>query len=244
MAITYRTISALATRSTAGSLVPAEPTGTTTNDLLVAIFSFRGAGAPDVPSIWNVVNRTTVTGNTATNATSVGSGLMAWTKRGSSALTVSERTFGGVTAFPNLAFGYILRFDGQDLTNPVAGTSVNTLATGASGTVTTGGYTRTYETDVANDYIELMLCMGGQEVTWSTQRYITGSVAMTELVTDTTSTAAADGSIAVARSTTVGDTTGGFSAVTSAISARHSIMVASFGGPRPPGLPSSFTFMV
>ena len=85
-----------------------------------------------------------------------------------------------------------------------------------------------------------MTCIGGQEVTWSSQNYTTGPTAMTEVGVDVTSTSGADGSIAVARSTTVGDTTGGFSAVASA-SRRNSLMTASFGGPRPPAAGYSFS---
>lgn len=233
MAITYQTISAVATKTTttAGSLTLNAPAGATTDDLLVACISFRGATTPSIPATWNLINRTSVTGNTATNATAIGSGLMAWIKRGAAA---PDLIFGATVGqqFPDLAFGYVVRLSGQDLTAPLAGTSVNTLATGASGTVTTGGYTRSFTTTTANDYIEIMTCIGGQEVTWSTQQYTTGTVAMTEVGVDATSTSGSDGSIAVARSTTVGNTTGGFSAVTSAISARHSLIVASFGGPQ------------
>jgi hypothetical protein len=241
MAIAYQTISTVATKTTTtnGSLTLNAPTGATTDDLLVACISFRGATIPSIPADWEIINRTSVTGNTNTNAQSIGSGLMAWIKRGA---TNPSFVFGAVTGeqFPNLAFGYVVRISGQDLTNPIAGTSVNTLATGASGNVTTGGYTRSFLTDTADDYLELMLCIGGQEVTWSSQEYTTGPTAMTE-IGQSTSTSGADGSIAVARSTTVGDTTGGFDATTSAISARHSLIVASFGGPRPPAVGYSFS---
>lgn len=244
MAIAYQAISTLATKTTttAGSLTLNAPAGVTTDDLLVACISFRGATTPSLPADWNLIQRTAVTGNTATNATAIGSGLMAWIKRGAA----NPSFIFGATAgqqFPDLAFGYVLRLTGQDLTNPLAGSSVNTLATGASGTVTTGGYTRSFATETANDYIEIMTCIGGQEVTWSTQQYTTGATAMTELA-DNSSTSGADGSIAVARSTTVGTTTGGFSAVTSAISARHSLIVASFGGPVAQIPARSFTFLV
>lgn len=242
MAITYQTISTVATKTTTtdDSLILNAPTGAATDDLLVACISFRGATTPSLPADWNLIQRTTVTGNTNTNNQAIGSGLMAWIKRGANNPSFE---FGATTGqqFPNLAFGYCVRLSGQDLTNPLAGSSVNTLATGASGTVTTGGYARTFATDTANDYIEIMTCIGGQEVTWSTQQYTTGTVAMTEIGVDSTSTSGADGSIAVARSTTVGNTTGGFDATTSAISARHSLIVASFGGPRPPAAGYSFS---
>ena len=241
MAITYRTISTVATKTTTtnGSLTLNAPTGATTDDLLVACISFRGATSPSLPADWNLIRRTTVTGNTATNATAIGSGLMAWIKRGA---TNPSFVFGATTGqqFPNLAFGFVVRIDGQDLTDPLAGSSVNTLATGASGNITTGGYTRSFLTDTPDDYIEIMLCIGGQEVTWSSQDYTTGPTAMTE-IGETTNTAGADGSIAVARSTTVGDTTGGFDATTSAIAARHSLIVASFGGPRASSVGYSFS---
>jgi hypothetical protein len=241
MAIAYQTISTVATKTTTsnGSLTLNAPAGAATDDLLVACISFRGATTPSLPADWAIINRTSVTGNTATNATSIGSGLMAWIKRGA---TNPSFVFGATTGqqFPNLAFGFVVRISGQDLTDPIAGTSVNTLATGASGNVTTGGYTRSFTTDTADDYLELMLCIGGQEVTWSSQDYTTGPTAMTE-IGESTNTAGADGSIAVARTNILGDTTGGFDATTSAISARHSLIVASFGGPRQLAVGYSFT---
>ena len=241
MAIAYQAISTVATKTTTtdGSLTLNAPAGLTTDDLLVACISFRGATTPSLPADWNLIRRTTVTGNTATNATAIGSGLMAWIKRGA---TNPSFVFGATTGqqFPNLAFGFVVRITGQDLTDPLAGSSVNTLATGASGNVTTGGYTRSFLTDTPDDYLEIMLCIGGQEVTWSSQDYTTGPTAMTE-IGETTNTAGADGSIAVARTNVLGDPTGGFDATTSAISARHSLIVASFGGPRPPAAGYSFS---
>lgn len=241
MAITYQTISTVATKTTTtnGSLILNAPTGAATDDLLVACISFRGATTPSLPADWNLIQRTTVTGNTVTTNNAIGSGLMAWIKRGANNPSFE---FGAVTnqQFPNLAFGYCVRLSGQDLTNPLAGSSANTLAVGASGTMTTGGYTRSFLTDTADDYIEIMTCCGGQETSWGTQRYTTNSVSMTEIGVDVTSTAGADGSIAVARSTTVGITSGGFEA-SSGIIARHSLIVASFGGPRPPAAGYSFS---
>jgi hypothetical protein len=241
MAIAYQTISTVATKTTTtnGSLTLNAPSGATTDDLLVACISFRGATTPSIPADWQIINRTIVTGNTATNATAIGSGLMAWIKRGANNPSF---VFGATTGqqFPNLAIGYVVRINGQDLTDPVAGTSVNTLATGSNGNVTTGGYTRSFLTDTPDDYLEIMLCIGGQEVTWSSQDYTTGPTAMTE-IGEQTSTGGADGSIAVARTNVLGDPTGGFDATTSAISARHSLIVASFGGPRPVAAGYSFS---
>lgn len=244
MAIAYQTISSITTKTTTvnGSLTLTEPSGATTDDLLVALISFRGATTPSIPTDWTIINRTDVTGNESTNNNNaIGAGLMAWIKRGA---TAPNLVFGDTTGeqFPDLAFGCVVRIDGQDLTNPIAGTSVNTLAS-ANATVTTGGYTRSFNTETANDYIELMLCIGAQEVTWSTQQYETGPVAMTEIA-EQISTGGADGSIAVAvTDATLGDTTGGFSAVSSA-SRRNALMVASFGGPAAQARPYSFTFLV
>lgn len=212
-------------------------------NLLVACISFRGGTTPSIPAGWTEINRTQVAGNSNTNSLSVGSGLMAWTKVSGAV----DYVFGAVTLqqFSNLAFGYVVRIDGQDLTDPVAGTSVNTLASAAT-TVTTGGYTRTFTTETANDYLEIMLCMGGQEQRttagpWSTQQYTTGPTSMTEIA-EASNTAGNDGSIAVARSTTLGDTTGGFSALSDlATTCRSSLMVASFGGPRSPVTGYSFS---
>jgi hypothetical protein len=239
MAITYQAISGVVTKTstTVGTLVLTEPAGSATDDLLVACISFRGATAPSIPTNWNLIRRTTVTGNTTANSSnSIGSGLMAWIKRGA---TAPNLTFGSVSTqqFPNLAFGCIVRISGQDLIDPIAGSSVNTLVTAAT-TVTTGAYTRSFTTATADDYIEIMLCMGGQEQRttagpWSTQQYITGPTSMTEIA-QSSNTAGGDGSIAVARSTTLGDTTGGFSALSDlATTCRSSLIVASFGGPRP-----------
>lgn len=248
MPIAYQAFSATAAQ-TAATLVLTEPAGSTTDDLLVACIAFRGTNAPSIPTGWNLIQRTTVAGNVTANSTnSIGSGLMAWIKRSSAALTLAERTFGSTVGFENLSFGYMLRINGQDLVDPIAGSSVNTLVTGAA-TVTTGAYTRSFTTAVPNDYLEIMLCMGGQEqrvagAAWSTQRYITGPTAMTEIA-EASSTLGGDGSIAIARSTTVGDTTGGFSAVSDLQTVcRSSLMVASFGGPRPAATARSFSVFV
>lgn len=243
MAIAYQALSTLVTKTTtvAGSLTLTEPAGATTNDLIVACISFRGATTPSIPTGWTIVNRTTVAGNTATNATAIAGGLMAYIRRGA---TAPGLIFGATAGqqFADLAFGYTLRITGQDLTNPLAGTSVNTLATGASGVVTTGAFTRSFTTATANDYLEVMLCMGGQEVTWSTQQYTTGATNFTERA-DNNSTSGADGSISIATGTG-GTITGGYRATTSAISARHALMVASFGGPRPTAVGYSFSALI
>jgi hypothetical protein len=239
MAIAYQTISTVATKTTTtnNSLTLNAPAGATTDDLLVACISFRGATTPSIPADWNLIERTTVTGNTSTNNNAaIGSGLMAWTKVSGAV----DYDFGAVTGeqFPNLALGYVVRIDGQDLTDPLAGSSVNSLAS-TNSTVTTGGYTRSFLTATADDYIEIMLCIGAQEVTWSTQQYETGPTAMTE-IGQSTSTSGSDGSIAVARTNVLGDTTGGFSAVSSA-ARRNALIVASFGGPRPVAAGYSFS---
>jgi hypothetical protein len=62
---------------------------------------------------------------------------------------------------------------------------------------------------------------------------------MTE-IGQSTSTSGSDGSIAVARTNVLGDTTGGFSAVSSA-ARRNALIVASFGGPRPVAAGYSFS---
>jgi len=239
MAITYQAISTVALKENNNdeSLTLNAPAGVTTDDLLVACISFRGATTPSIPADWNLIERTETGNLSANNNNARASGLMAWIKRGA---TNPSFVFGAVTGqqFPNLAFGYVVRIDGQDLTDPLAGSSVNTLASTIT-TVTTGGYTRSFLTATADDYIEIMLCMGAQEVTWNTQQYITGPTAMTEIA-QRTSTAGRDGSIAVARTNVLGDTTGGFSAVSSA-ARRNALIVASFGGPRSTAAGYSFS---
>jgi hypothetical protein len=238
MAIAYQAIGTFRIRPNPGgvdgtTLIIPEPAGTTTDDLLVACISFRGTTTPSIPTGWTIVNRTSVVGNTlGTNAGAVGNGLMAYIKRGSSALTVAERTFGAVSGqnFPNEAIGVMIRITGQDLTDPVAGTSQNTLVTAAT-VATTGAFTRSFTTDLANDYIEVMMCIGAQEVTWSTQQYITGPTNFTERGLDTTSTLWSDGSLTIATGTG-GSLATGFRATASA-ARRNSLIVASFGGPRP-----------
>lgn len=248
MAILYRSISTVATKTstTSGVLTLSEPSGATTNDLLVACISFRGATTPSIPDGWTIVNRTQVTGNTSTNPNSIGSGLMAWIKRGT---TAPDLNFGAVAGeqFPNLAFGYVVRMDGQDLTDPLAGTSVNTLSNGGNGLITTAGYDFSYIPDpnqsFTNKYIHILLCIGGQEVTWSLQDVLIGQLItnLTE-IGESTSTSGSDGSIAVARGNEL--TTGPvieFSATTSSINARHSLIAATFGSPRPSATGYSFS---
>lgn len=238
MAIAYQAIAGITTVAS-GILNLTEPAGSTTDDLLVACVAFRGGGNPSIPSGWTIVNRTLVGGNTATNNTAIGSGLMAYVKRGATAPALN---FGATTAFANQAIGTIIRISGQDLQNPLAGTSVNTLATGASGQVTTGAFTRSFNTETPDDYIEVMACIGGQEVTWSAQEYTTGPTAFTER-SDNLSIVGADGSLSVATGTG-GNITGGYRATTSAISARHALIVASFGGPRVPAVGYSFSVLI
>ena len=253
MAITYRSISTFATvtgsTTTPVSMTLNAPTGATTDDLLVACISFRGATTPSIPSTWNIINRTQVTGNTNTNNQSIGSGLMAWTKVSGTV----DYVFGAVAGqqFPNLAFGYVVRIDGQDLTDPVAGTSVNTLSSAGNGDITTQYVVPSFTTVTQRDYIDIMLCMGGQEVTWSNQTLgfppgtlTTGSNYAMQEIADTNSQSGADGSISVAyfdkKNIDVSENQG-FYATTSAINARHSLMVASFGGPRPSATGYSFS---
>ena len=249
MAITYRSISTFATvtgsTGTPVSMTLNAPAGVTTDDLLVACISFRGATTPSIPAGWTEINRTQVTGNTNTNAQSIGSGLMAWTKVSGTV----DYVFGAVAGeqFTNLAFGYVVRMDGQDLTDPLAGTSVNTLANSGNGLITTAGYDFSYIPDpdqsFTNKYIHILLCIGGQEVTWSLQDVLVGPIInnLTE-IGESTSTSGSDGSIAVARGNEL--TTGPvieFSATTSAINARHSLIAATFGSPRPLATGYSFS---
>lgn len=238
MAIAYQAISTITPRPTTPTgtvtYTLTEPAGSTTDDLLVACISFRGNATPSIPATWTLVGRTTVAGNTNTNNQSIGSGLMAYIKRGA---TAPDLIFGSPTGFPDLVIGGIVRINGQDLTNPLAGFSVNTLATNGTA-ATTGGFTRSFVTDTANDYLEVMMCIGAQEVTWTGQTY-TGGSAFTERGVDTNSTNFSDGSLAVATGTG-GVTTGGFGATASANTGRHSLLVASFGGPAAPVPARSF----
>ena len=251
MAIAYQAIGTFRIRPNPGgadgtTLVLTEPAGTTTDDLLVACISYRGdTRIPAIPSGWTIVNRTVTTPNTlGTNAGAIGGGLMAYIKRGSSALTTEQLTFGNVLDtgdFFDEAIGVIIRITGQDLVDPLAGTSVNTLATSAT-QATTGAFTRSFTTDTPNDYIEVMMCIGAQEVTWSTQQYTTGLTNFTERGLDTTSTNWSDGSLTIATGTG-GNITGGFRATASA-SRRNSLLVASFGGPRPAVTARSFSILI
>lgn len=249
MAITYQSISTLATKTTTtnGSLTLNAPAGVATDDLLVACISFRGATTPSIPVGWTIVNRTTVTGNTSTTTTSIGSGLMAWIRRGA---TNPSFVFGATTGqqFSNIAFGYVIRITGQDLTNPLAGTSVNTLASSLSaGEFTTGGYERSFRTDSPGDYIDILMAMGAQETTWSGAEYSYKSIPFSlnqfSEIGEATTTSGADGSISVARNLSVNPTTSGFGAVCETVAAagRHALMAASFGGPRSPFQGYSFS---
>lgn len=243
MAITYQSISTVATKTSGfnGPLTLNAPAGLTTGDLLVACISFRGAGTPSLPTSWNLIQRTTVTGNTSVfDSVAVGSGLMAWIRR---SIFNPSFEFGGTIGqgFPDLALGYVIRITGADPDDPVAGFSVNTLDTPGS-TVTTPGYTRSFNTQDANDYIEIMNCIGAQEVSWSFQQYA-NATQMSEIGEATDTFSLSNGSISVARSLSAGNTTVGFQASAS-YSSRHSLMVASFGGPRSTSVGHSFyTFL-
>jgi hypothetical protein len=241
MAITYQSISTLASKTTTtlGSLTLNEPPGTTDGDLLVACIAYRGDVLPNT-SEWIIAEGTSAIGNTATNQTAVGSGIIAYTIKD----PFTSYSFGNpvVGEFPDVALGYVLRLTGQDFTNPLLGRTENTLASGSSGLVTADPYITDYQPRDNQDRTHILLCIGGQEVTWSGQKILPFfsppgfPIDMTE-VGESTSTAGADVSISVAYYDG-SSLDGGAEATTSAINARHSLVYAVFGGPRP--FPYSF----
>ncbi len=124
-----------ATTASSGNLTLTEPTGAQQSDLLVACISYRSTAAFTLPAGWSLVATQQSSGNTTVDGTgSIGSGLMAYIVRGSSAPSlIFTRTSGDV------AFGRIVAYRGVGPL-PYDTGSANTLS-GASVTVTTGTIT-------------------------------------------------------------------------------------------------------
>jgi hypothetical protein len=127
MAVAYRTISA-AVAVASGTLTLTEPTGATTDDLLIACIGYRGtsATAPTLPTNWLQIEKRFIS-NTATNANASSSLIMAYIKRGATAPSFA------FTGFNNAAIGRVLRLDGQDLNSPID-VSTSLLLTGSTAT--------------------------------------------------------------------------------------------------------------
>jgi hypothetical protein len=126
-----------AAEAASGNLVLVETgiTGLAEGDLLVAAISYRDTAAFTLPSGWALVATQQSSGNTSTTvSTSIGSGLMAYIVRGSSA---PDLTF--VRTAGDVALGRIVAYRGNTAT-PYDTGSANTLGAN-SATVTTGTIT-------------------------------------------------------------------------------------------------------
>jgi hypothetical protein len=191
MAVAYRSIS-VAVAVASGTLTLTEPTGATTDDLLIACIGYRGTSstAPTLPAGWLQIEKVFVS-NTATNNNARPSLLMAWIKRGASAPSFA------FTNFNNAAIGYVVRIDGHDSLSPTDG-STSLLSDSVIATHSTGSITPTRD-----DGLLLAMACAGVEGTngsaWSThQATIGASVETMTEIGDASTTLGADVDIAVA----------------------------------------------
>ncbi len=119
---------------TSGNITLTEPANVAQGDLLVACIAYRSNAAFTLPSGWSLVAPQQSSGNTSTTtSTSIGSGLMAYIVRGSSAPALAfTRTNGDV------ALGRIAAFRGVNQSSPYDTGSANTLAVNGTAVTTTG----------------------------------------------------------------------------------------------------------
>lgn len=134
MAWSFVGVSAVA-EAASGNLTLTEPAGVASGDLLVAAISYRSNAAFTLPSGWSLVATQQSSGNTSTGqATSIGSGVMAYIVRGGSAPDLTfTRTAGDV------ALGHIVAYRGGHAT-PYDTGSANTMPSNSL-TVTTPSLT-------------------------------------------------------------------------------------------------------
>lgn len=148
-----------------GNFTLAEPAGCQQGDLLVACIAYRGNVVIGLPSGWATVATQQSSGNTSTTtSTAIGSGLMAYIIRGSSAPDLTfTRTLGDV------AFGSIVAYrSDQGRTISYDTGTANTLAANST-TVTTGTFTTAQYGELL-----LMACCGADDTSSSGYLAATG----------------------------------------------------------------------
>jgi hypothetical protein len=137
-----------------GDIVLTEPSGVRDGDLLVACIALRGNATVGVPSGWTSIAYEN-SGNELTSTSGIAGGMMVYRVRGSSALTLTERTFtrsGGGTGCAG--YGRIVAYRGQAASSIL---DVSISITAAAGTaVSVAGLTTT----AADDLLVAMVAYG------------------------------------------------------------------------------------
>jgi len=232
MAWTYVGISSVASAAS-DNITLTEPAGVQQGDLCVAIISYRSNAAFTKPSAdWTDVTSQN-TGNTTANGTgSIGSGLMSYYIRGSSAPSlVFTRTAG------NVALGRIVAYRGQ-ATSGLLVTSTSTTLAAAATAVSVAGVT----TSNARDLIVFGAC-GARNGSFSnfdaaTNPTTTSGTASNETGNpaegdwqeraDSGTTTGADCTLAIADALRATAGVSGNLTVTASSSARHVVVAAVF----------------
>jgi hypothetical protein len=137
-----------------GDIVLTEPANVRDGDLLIACISLRGNATVTVPSGWTSIAYENL-GNELTSTSGIAGGMMVYRVRGSSALTLTERTFtrsGGGTGCAG--YGRIVAYRGQAASSIL---DVSVSVTTAAGTaVSCAGVTTT----AADDLLVAMVAYG------------------------------------------------------------------------------------
>jgi hypothetical protein len=149
MALAFVAISSAATVA-AGDISLSEPAGAQAGDLLVACIAYRSNAAFALPDGWSLVATQQSSGNTSTTtSSSIASGLMAYTLRGSGAPALTFTRTGG-----DVAIGRVSCYRGVDPHNPYDVGSASTLGAN-SATVTTASLT----TAVSDELVVMACCL-------------------------------------------------------------------------------------
>lgn len=155
-----------------GNVAMSEPAGVASGDLLVACIGYRSNVAFTLPTDWILCDESN-TGNTATNASGVGSAVMAYIIRGASAPALTFNRTGG-----NAAIGRIVAYRGVDQVSPFIAASA-AVATASSTGLTIPTFTASR---AAGDLVVVMFG-GGGDTTLTSMGSPTGA---TSGATDTT----------------------------------------------------------
>lgn len=156
---TYVGTSASVTEVASGNITPTEPAGVASGDLLVACIAYRDSAAFTLPADWTLVASQESSGNTTTNNSAIGSGLMAYIVRGASAPSFTFTRTGG-----NVALARVYAYRGVDQTTPYITGQSRTQPT-AESNVSTNSLTTT-----SDDALVVFMVAGGQEGTVSNFR--------------------------------------------------------------------------
>lgn len=131
----------IAQEANGGNLTLAEPPGIVTGARMIAMIAYKGTAPFTLPAGWTIIGTQQSSGNTASDGTSIGSGVWAYIDRGASVPDLTFTRTGG-----DIAYGFIVWWPGHAPVAPTA-SSENTLGVGST-TVTTGTITTTTDLEL------------------------------------------------------------------------------------------------